>query len=101
MEERRRHEFLWKTLRPVVYGVSKLLFNFDTDICREEGPLLILPNHNADLDPLFIISAFPRTVYFVASEHVLRSGKASELLSWITKIIPARRAATPRRRCVE
>lgn len=94
MEDRRRHEILWTTLRPVVRLASKLIFNFSTDVCREEGPLLILPNHNADLDPLFVISAFPKCVYFVASEHVLRSGAASKLLSFGTKIIPRQKGGS-------
>ena len=87
MEDRKRHTLLWKSARPLVMLASKILFNFDADICREKGPMIILPNHNADLDPLFVAYAFPNPVYFVASEHIMR-GKAAGLLRWATEIIP-------------
>ena len=87
MEDRKRHTLLWKGIRPLTILTAKVLFNFDADICREKGPLIILPNHNADLDPLLVSYAFPEPVYFVASEHIMR-GKAGNFLRWATDIIP-------------
>lgn len=87
MEARKRHTLLWKSIRPLVRTIPKLLFNYSADTCRIEGPLLIMANHNADLDPLLIGYSFPRVVYFVASEHVLR-GKAGGFLRYVTDIIP-------------
>lgn len=87
MEARKRHSILWKSLRPAVLGTAKLIFNYEADVCREPGPLLIMSNHNADLDPLLIAYSFPEVVYFVASEHIMRS-KVAWFLRWATELIP-------------
>lgn len=94
MEEKKRHRLLWKAGRPIVRAAAKLIFNFDTEVCREDGPLLILPNHNAELDPMFVACAFPEPVYFVASEHLLRKGRASALLRWSTRIVPRQKGGS-------
>lgn len=94
MEERKRHRLLWKAGRPLVRAAAKLIFSFETEVCRESGPLLILPNHNAELDPMFVACAFPEPVYFVASEHLLRKGAVSKLLRWSTRIIPRQKGGS-------
>lgn len=93
METRKRHIMLWKSVRPAVLGTAKLLFNYEADVCREEGPLLIMSNHNADLDPLLIAYSFPDVVYFVASEHILRTW-AGRLIQPLTKIIPRQKGGS-------
>lgn len=93
MDERKRRIFFWNTLRPVVKLGAKYIFNYDGEICTEEGPLLILANHNADLDPMLLVSAFPETVYFVASEHILR-GKAGGIMRLITDLIPRQKGGS-------
>ena len=45
-----------------------------------QTPALIVSNHNADLDPVFVAMAFQEHMYFVASEHVFRWGLVSRLL---------------------
>ena len=57
MQARKRHTLLWKGIRPLASAAAWLLFGFDTDICREKGPMIVLPTHNADLDPLFSVCA--------------------------------------------
>ena len=93
MQARKRHTLLWKGIRPLASAAAWLLFGFDTDICREKGPMIVLPNHNADLDPLFLACAFPEPLYFVASEHILRS-KAGAFLHWATEIIPRQKGGS-------
>lgn len=44
------------------------------------GPMLIVANHNADLDPVFLSMAFREHMYFVASEHIFRWGLWSKLI---------------------
>ena len=44
------------------------------------GPMLIVSNHNADLDPVFLSMAFQEHMYFVASEHIFRWGFWSRLI---------------------
>ncbi|MDO4573534.1 MAG: 1-acyl-sn-glycerol-3-phosphate acyltransferase, partial [Clostridia bacterium] len=88
MDARKRHIFLWKLTRPFASAAAVLLFRYKAPVCRETGPFLLLANHNADLDPLFIAYSFPETIYFVASEHLLRAGRVSDFLRWATELIP-------------
>lgn len=87
MDARKRHTLIWKGARPLAKLGSKLLFNYTADNCREEGPFLVLSNHNTDLDPMLTACSFPEPLYFVASEHILRQGRVSDFVSYITEII--------------
>jgi len=87
MDDRKRHIIVWKIARPIAMGAAKLLFNYDAEICREKGPFLVLANHNADLDPLFVSYSFPEPLYYVGSEHIMRSGWISDFLRRATVII--------------
>lgn len=87
MEDRKRHIIAWTLARPVAMAAAKLLFKYDAEVCREEGPFLVLANHNADLDPLFVAYSFPKPLYFVGSEHIMRSGWISDLLRRTTVVI--------------
>ena len=74
MEHLRFHQFLWHFLRPFVRVWLRLKFNYDAEVCTEEGPFLVLCNHNTDWDPLILACAFPNYMSFVASEHLFRGG---------------------------
>ena len=87
MDARKRHTLIWKGARPLAKFGSKLLFNYTAETCREEGPFLVLSNHNTDLDPMLTACSFPNPLYFVASEHILRQGRVSDFVNFITEII--------------
>ena len=87
MEERKRHELIWSIARPLAVVASKVIFNYSADVYRGDGPYLVLSNHNAELDPLLVSCSFPRPLYFVASEHLMRKGRVSDFLRWSTRII--------------
>ena len=87
MDPRTRHKLIWKGARPLAKLGSKVLFNYSAETCREEGPFLVLSNHNTDLDPMLTACSFPEPLYFVASEHILRAGWVSSFVSYITEII--------------
>lgn len=87
MDARKRHTLIWKGARPIAIAGSKLIFNYTADVCREEGPFLVLSNHNTDLDPMLTACSFPDPLYFVASEHILRQGRISDFVKYITEII--------------
>lgn len=87
MDARTRHKIIWKGAHPLATALSKLLFNYTADTCREEGPLLVLSNHNTDMDPMLTACSFREPLYFVASEHILRQGWVSSFVSYITEII--------------
>ena len=87
MEERKRHKLLWSMARPLCIAATKVIFNYDADVYRGEGPYLVLANHNAELDPMLVACSFPQPLYFVASEHIMRKGCVSDFLRWGTRII--------------
>ena len=80
----------------LIYGFFKLLltkpfskrYNFTFEKSGlPDAPYIILPNHNTELDPLFIAFCFPHT-YFVASEHLFNKGFLSKLLTHFFSPIP-------------
>ena len=87
MDARTRHTVIWRIAHPLAKVLSKLLYNYDAEVCREKGPLLVLSNHNTDMDPMLTACSFPDPLYFVASEHILRQGWVSSFVSYITEII--------------
>ena len=81
MKHHRLHKATWVILRNLLRPAIALRFNYKYEICKTEGPCLIMGNHDSNWDPLFLGCAFPRQMYFVASEHIFRWGFVSRLLS--------------------
>ena len=87
MDNRTRHKLIWKGAHPLAIALSKLLFNYTADQCSEDGPFLVLSNHNTDMDPMLTTCSFREPLYFVASEDILRKGWVSSFVKYITEII--------------
>lgn len=88
MNELRRHQMVFEILMPFVHVFNKWKFNYEYDSLKEiEGPYLLLPNHNLELDPVLIGEAAGKQIYFVASEHLMRKGLATKLLMYFLKPI--------------
>ncbi len=81
MKHHRLHKGTWAVLRTVLQPFLKLRFNYTYEKCKVEGPCLVMGNHDSNWDPLFLGCAFPRQMYFVASEHIFRWGIVSKLLN--------------------
>ena len=77
------HKAVWVTLRAILRHPIAWRFGYKYEICKEEGPLLVMGNHDSNWDPLFLGCAFPKQMYFVASEHIFRWG----IVSWILKTL--------------
>ena len=88
MEHLRRHKWTWRFLRLIGRPLLKLLTHYDDEVCTEKGPLLIMSNHNTNLDPLFLGAAFPEYMSFVATEHVFRMGLAGRVIRYLMAPIP-------------
>lgn len=85
MKNHKFHKCVWKVLRLVLRPFLILRFNYTYEKCEVEGPCLVMGNHDTNWDPLFLGCAFPRQMYFVASEHIFRWG----IVSWILKVLLA------------
>lgn len=84
MKGYRRHKFLFGFFRVTLGWVFKLMFNLRLERFGGDGePYLLLGNHTANFDPIWVGMAARDHLYFVASEHLSRKGLASRLLAWV------------------
>lgn len=75
MNEKARHKRAYTFLRGLISPFFKRMFNYTYPIVKDiEGPYIVLANHNLELDPVLVAMAFPKQMYFVASEHIMRKG---------------------------
>ncbi len=79
------HKAVWSILRFILAPYIKWRFGYTYEVCKLEGPVLVMGNHDSNWDPLFLGCAFPNQMYFVASEHIFRWG----IVSWILKVLLA------------
>ncbi len=82
-KDRKRHLVAWKILRSFLKPYVTHKFNFKSEEYNGDGPYLVLSNHNTDWDPLIVATAFPKQMYFVASEHIFRWGFLSRIIHWL------------------
>ena len=79
-KEVRRHKWVWRIVRPIIGVYIKLAFNYRFEPIKDvEGPMIVVANHNCDLDPVMVGLASPH-MYFVASEHIFRKPAIAWLL---------------------
>ena len=92
----RRHRFIYLLLYPLAWLILRPLKRFTPQyIPKIKGPMFILCNHNADLDPFFVGLASPfRHMYFVASEHLFRRGFGSRFMMWAAGPIARMKGST-------
>ena len=95
MDTLTRHRKIWRLLyRPISFWLRRKL-NYTPEICRVEGPCLVVPNHVTAWDPLLVALSFPdNQMYFVASEHIFRWGLLTKLIEWLVAPIPRRKGAS-------
>ena len=75
MSDAARYRRTFKFLLPLVKPAMKLIFNYEYESLKDiEGPYLLLPNHNLELDPIVVGIAAGRQIFFVSSEHIMRKG---------------------------
>lgn len=94
MKRQRLHKCFWKFLRLIFGPYLRLRFNYRCEICRVDGPCLVMANHDTNWDPILLGYAFPRQMYFVASEHIFRWGLASRLIDLLLAPISRMKGTT-------
>lgn len=67
-----RHQVFFHLLRPVIWLFTRLYYGYHAEkFTIEEGrQYLILSNHQALLDPAFVVLSFTRFPYIIASDHL-------------------------------
>ena len=95
MDAMARHRRVWNFFYRPMYFWMRRKFNFTPEICRVEGPCLVIPNHVTSWDPILVAMSFPdKPIYYVASEHIFRKGLLTKLLDWAISPIPRKKGAS-------
>lgn len=95
MNDFERHERFYETKRPLAAKYVAKKLNFAArEVAVPEGPYIVMANHTTDYDPLFLVSCFPRHMYFLASEHVYRMGFLSKLIKRYASPIARQKGAS-------
>ena len=79
----RKHVRLYALIRPLVILFSKLCFGYTYKKAQNlPENYIVISNHVTDYDMLFVTASFPRHMYYVASEHVMRMGLLSKIIKY-------------------
>ncbi len=90
-----RHRWFYSIVRHIVSFPLRRYFRFRSDpLPALDAPYILVANHNTDFDSLFLGVAFPKHMYFVASEHIFRIGWLRSLLVYFLDPIPKRKGGT-------
>ncbi len=88
----RRHVCFYAVMRRVLSLPFKRLLRFEAAPVPEvDGPCIIIANHNTDFDSILLGIAFPKHMYFVASEHIFRTRWLRALLQYFLDPIAKRK----------
>jgi hypothetical protein len=84
------HRFFLILIRMLVGPFFKRYYRFKAPSIKvkKTGPYLILANHTAEFDIVFLGMLFDAPMYFVASDQLLNSGKGSWVLKTLFSPIP-------------
>ena len=94
MKNHRLHQFVWTFLSILLGPFLRLKFNYTHPKSEIPGPCLIMANHDTNWDPLLVALAFPRQMYFVASEHIFRWGFVSKIINFLLAPISRQKGTT-------
>jgi 1-acyl-sn-glycerol-3-phosphate acyltransferase len=93
LKGRKRHDFVYRLGWVLVHRPMAKMFNFEYDtIDAGYSPYIVISNHLTNYDPILIGLSFRKLMYYVASDHVLRSGFKGKLLNFL--MAPIVRAKT-------
>ena len=80
----KRHMRLWPFLYAIANRFICRKFRMTHDELSVEGPVLLIPNHVTNWDPLLVgMSLRKKQMYFVATEHIFRLGFLSRVLNYV------------------
>ncbi|MBQ3373748.1 MAG: 1-acyl-sn-glycerol-3-phosphate acyltransferase [Oscillospiraceae bacterium] len=81
MDEYRLHRAIYRTVRFWGTPIVRSIYGYSCENLKGiPGPILLLANHNTDMDPGFVGIASGEPIYFVATEKLLRMGLLSPVL---------------------
>ena len=95
METYQRHVRIYRFLAVLVRPVIQARFNLSAEKLQIDGPFLLISNHVTSWDPFLLgVCTGGEHVYYVASEHLFRSGLLTKAVNLLFAPIPRRKAST-------
>lgn len=83
-----RHKLFYEIFRPTIALFLKLKFGYRYKKAKNlPDNYIVLANHTTDWDALFVAAAFPKQMYFVASEHIARWDHWYNLINFLVEPI--------------
>lgn len=77
------HVRFYRIFRPLVTLFCKICFGYTYEKAKDlPENYIVVSNHVTDYDMLMVTASFPRHMYFVASEHVMRMGILSKFIKY-------------------
>ena len=93
---RPRHNLIIRLAALVVYPWTKWKYHIKIEKCPElkKRQCLIVMNHQTAFDQFFVGMAFPRVIYYLATEDIFSLGFVSSLLRYLVAPIPIKKQTT-------
>lgn len=92
-----RHGMIIRLIAPFIFLWTRLKYHVKVEKCPalKKRQCLVVMNHQTAFDQFFVsMAAFPRHVYFIASEDIFNLGLLSRLLRWAVAPIPIKKQTT-------
>lgn len=92
-----RHRLIIGLIAPFIFIWTRLKYHVKVEKSPElkKRQCLVVMNHQTAFDQFFVsMAAFPRHVYFIASEDLFNLGFLSKLLRWAVAPIPIKKQTT-------
>ena len=91
-----RHGIITQLVRFVLIPYTRLRYNVKVTPFRPKDGrgYLILMNHTTAFDQFFVGTAYPGTIYYMATEDIFSLGFLSKALRWLVAPIPIRKQTT-------
>ena len=94
MDKYTRHWTVWHSLYLPALAVLKQKFNYSFEKVKQDRPMLVIANHVTTWDPLFVALSFSeKPLYFVASEHLMRTPFVAGLLNTLVEPIARKKGS--------
>ena len=91
----KRLNFIWSVLRPPVRAFCRIKFGYTCKVAKDlPDHYIVLSNHTTDYDGLFTACAFPRQMYYVASEHIARWKRGFKIVNFLVAPILRKKGTT-------
>ncbi|MBO5270502.1 MAG: 1-acyl-sn-glycerol-3-phosphate acyltransferase [Clostridia bacterium] len=78
----------------VLYPYSRIRYGIRIEKHRDKRQYAILYNHQTPFDQFFVGMAFPRVIYYLATEDIFSLGFVSSLLRYLVAPIPIKKQTT-------